>query len=275
MVRSLIPLLGTLILSGCLQPAVDSKYTGLVGDGGTPTAPITTPGLSGDVYLAVDSAWEMTDSNFMRQGECHVATGAAPTTNCTIRIPEGQLHFSKLKFTFGTTNPLLCQRVLFEPAYYVASKSATFKNNWTATPTAIDCSILNPVTGEPTNAGCYYGAATVIYSDFPTTVGNYFSTTFGLESSKTLDSANSKRIGSKNILACNKIDNPAIDIFDASANRIYVGGSMRSYTATCLDEWEQTQAKVNVYIADNDLSQSEDPGVPANDQYYDWGEVTR
>lgn len=257
--------------SGCLTPMSDALTSSIAAT----SSVSTTASASGDAYLKVETAWEGDPDTFETHGTCTLATSSAlRTETCTIRIPEGQLRFSKVKFTYGTANASLCQRVVFTPSYYIASDSdPAFLDYWSESPSAVDCTDLDG-NGRPTEAGCYWGAGPRLIDDFPNYTSHYITTAEGLESSDTLDSENEsdESIAGTNLGVCNKYDTPAVPI-TSGLQSYYVANSLTPYKVTCLDKYEQTLGTVNVYIADDDLSTGQDPGVPASDQYYDWAEA--
>lgn len=261
--------------SGCIAPQSDA-ITRLIASSPNATI-VATPSATGDAYLTVSTAWESAPDQFQSFGTCALQTGAAlRTSTCILRIPEGQLHYSKVKFTYGTSNPGLCARVVFYPASFIASKTdVAFINTWsTAIPAPVDCTVLDGF-GRPTNHGCYWGAAPRIMTDYPVTGGHYVLTAKSLEAFDTVNSENedrtSLRVAPSNLGICNKNDAPGVGMV-AGGQNFYVANSLTPYQVQCLDIFEQTLGTVNVFIADQDLSTGESPGVPANDQYYDWGE---
>jgi hypothetical protein len=210
----------------------------------------------------------MNDTEYENHGSCIIDTGSGLTSKtCTIRIPEGQLHFSKTKFTWGTTNATVCHRVVFRPAYFRASDEVAFTPYVGDTPAVIDCSAAT--TPTTANKTCFHGAGTLLYSDWPETIGEYFNTSFRLEATSILDSSNAlTSLG--NTLVANLIDDNTQDVEDGNMDPMYIGNSMNTYIVQCRDKYDQLQRQVNVYVADEDLETGEDPADPNNDTQYDW-----
>ncbi len=252
--------LGT--FTGCLQLAPLTSST-------RSTATVSTASVAADLYLAVETAWEQTPTEFTRHGICQIDRGSGATTQtCTIRIPEGELFFSKTKFIFGTDDATTCHRVQFIPMYYQTSVNAAYLNFWESAPAAVNCAGATPANRIP---GCFWGAGPRLYSSWPTPMGKYFNTSGGLEGSEEMDSGNSGGLND-NVSVCNKIDDPTTSITRGGVDH-YEANSSFPYNVKCIDKYGQTQKEIFVYIGDADLSTGEDPGVPANDQHYDWLEV--
>ena len=179
-----------LFASGCLAPQSDA-LTGLIASSSGSTT--TTASLSGDLYLPVSTAWETTPTLFDTQITCKIDSGSPlVSTTCSGTIPEGQLHFSKIRFTVGTSNPDVCKMLIFYPYYYLASRSAAYAPPWDST-ASLDCSDTSTAAGGPSDSGCYDGVGTeILSSGFPDTIGMYFLTADGLEKDYDASSANEK-----------------------------------------------------------------------------------
>jgi hypothetical protein len=251
--------------SGCLTPQSDA-VTGLIaaGAGATVTpAPTPTSGVTGDIYLKVETAWETTPDVFQTQSICKIAQGsAAPSLACPqVDIPEGQLHYSKLKITVGSTNSAVCKIIVFHPYYYLGSTAAIYTPPW-APSGPIDCSDHAGPGGGPSLADCYDGVAKQMVTSFPTYTGMYFLTSLGNEVSYTADSANTKLI-STNRWTCNNNPAPAAPIAD------YVANSTKNYTVECRDEYYTLLKQLTLVINDVDVG-ANNPGGPQDD-FNDWG----
>jgi hypothetical protein len=271
--------------SGCLTPQSDA-VTGLIAATATTTV---TNSQGGDVYLAVDTAWELTPDVFTRHGVCQVAAGSATRTqSCIIHVPEGQLFYSKTKLSFGTANPTLCKRIQFFPAVYQMSNTNT---TLAVTNAALDCTgtSLMSFPGFPAvypvgDKSCFWGPAIMLYSDWPTTIGKYFNVVSSgvnelsetIDSSRNLATTKSVSIDGNyftNLAVANHIDDTTTDVTSPGGNALYIGNTMSPYRVRCVDDYEQTQAEVLVDIADDDLETGEDPGNANNDQFYDFLET--
>jgi hypothetical protein len=221
--------------------------------------------MSGDAYLLVESAWELAPDEWETHGSC-TTTGDGSNNRCILRIPEGQLHFSHLRFTWGTDNTTSCQRVAFRPSYYLASRDPAFVPWWKADGSDTDCSSASLLGPTEDTKDCFYGAATELAPSWPSVIGTYFSTTTGtVEGRLEMDSANEQEATVGNLLTANLMDDETTSIGD-----FYFANSMRSYRVECRDKHEQLRASVDVYIADEDLETGEDPGDPDNDGWFDW-----
>jgi hypothetical protein len=238
--------------SGCLTPQSDAEAR-LVSAAATAT---TTAGLTADLYLVVSSAWETTPTMFDTQITCTIPSGSGTVSStCAGTIPEGQLHFSKLKFTVGTTNPSICKQLIFRPYYFIASTAGAYTPEGSTS--AVDCSV-----GAPDDVGCYGGNAKEIVPSFPTYTGRYFLTAEGLETSYTISSAN-EVFGTTNRYTCNnKVDQTA-------AVAGYVANSMANYVVECRDQYYTLTKRITLTLGDADLEAGETPGA-ANDDYDDW-----
>lgn len=132
--------------------------------------------------------------------------------------------------------------------------------------------------------GCFWGPATMLYSDWPTTLGKYFNVvgtgvnelSETIDSSRTLATTKSVTIDGNyftNLAVANHIDDPTSDVTSPGGNALYIGNTMSPYRVRCVDDYEQVQAEVLVDTADQDLEPGEVPGDPDNDQFYDFLET--
>ncbi len=149
----------TLIHSGCGMKAEDGAGSS---GGGSQSTPFK-------LRVTVKTKWEGGGAD-TTWGSCN-ATSTTPNvgkSTCTINIPEAQLFFSKLKFTFDVESETTCAQVSFYPFYYLSSKSAGYTPPGATA--AIDCSGTN----WQTNAGCWNGAVKDVVPTFPSQSGRYF-----------------------------------------------------------------------------------------------------
>lgn len=240
-------------LSGCLAPQ-SVATTNLIAAASSASA--TAASMSGDLYLKVSTAWEETPDTWVDKVTCQIPLGSATVlSTCSGTVPEGQLHFSKIKFTVGTTNPTACKIVIFRPYYYMLSTGAAYTPPWGDT--AIDCST------DPT-ADCYDGVALDIVPSFPDFTALYYLTTNALENQYEATSSNLKLRNATNRWTCNnKVDQTA-----GVAN--YVASSMQNYVLECRDEYYTLQKRITLTFGDADLEAGEFPGNGAIDDFDDW-----
>lgn len=242
--------------TGCLAPQSDG-VAGLIAATATSTTSTTSSTTgTGNLYLIVSSAWETTPTDYTTQISCSVPTGSAVGTavTCTGKIPEGQLYFSNLKFTVGTTTPSTCHTIIFRPYYYLASQAAGYIPPGSSS--AVDCS------ASPIDSSCYNGVAKEIVPSFPDATGIYFLTSTGNESDYDASSGNSLEMGTNRYTCNNKVDKTA-------AVAGYVANTMQDYVAECRDEYFELQSKITLTIGDYDTGPAEDPGG-ATDHFDDW-----
>jgi hypothetical protein len=257
--------------SGTLK--TDGATGASAGAAAASTSSTTTPGLSGGLYFRVSTSWEGNDTDLTVWKSCDLSgtvTGAPLTSTCSVLIPEGQLHFSKLHFIVGTTNPQTCKRLSFFPYYYKLSNGAAYTPPWYTDTTTVDCSGVT----VPMPVDCYDGAAPQILStDFNPVggyTGRYFMTAAETEHTYTIVSANSLLKPNNRYSSNNKTDPTA-----AVAN--YIANSMVNYTAVCYDEWDRQMYRMTIYVSDNDIDGDENVAActPATsptgcDDWDDW-----
>ncbi|MBS1961054.1 MAG: hypothetical protein JST04_02475 [Bdellovibrionales bacterium] len=245
----------TVFGTGCLAPQSDG-VAGLIAATASSTTTSTVTTGSGDLYLIVSSAWETTPDSYVTQISCSVPSGSATGTavTCSGKIPEGQLYFSNLKFTVGTTSSNTCHTIVFRPYYYVASTAAAYTPPGSTS--AVDCSVL------PLDGSCYNGAAKEIVPSFPDYSGVYFLTSTGNEADYTISSGNTLQQGTNRYTCNNKVDKTA-------AVAGYVANTMQDYVLECRDEYYELQRKITLTIGDYDTGPAEDPGG-ASDHFDDW-----
>lgn len=217
----------------------------------TPSSTPTPASQDYPLFLKVETTWETDEDNSLgptTHANCTVPDGSAAGTTvaCTANIPEGQLYYSNIKFTMGTNSPVTCSRLVFQPYYYKASVSATFRPFWS--PDAdIDCSGATAEAG----ATCYNGVATEIVPEFPKFRAVYFMTEVQAESSFTAKSGNKQSAGSNrwtsnNLLLADRGANIAIP-FDG-----YRANTFVDYSVICRDKWEEPIWEIDLTINDVD-----------------------
>lgn len=245
---SLFALLPLTVLSFSSCKGVDDAPTPKSGSSvGSVAPPLASPGGTG-VFLLVESAFE-NQNNFSLLKSCNVPFGTTPgspaaTMACNLAVPEGNLYYSKLRFTIGTDDASTCAFVSFQPYYYQASSSAGFLPNWSQTP--IDCS------ANPISADCFSGAALQIAPSFPTYRGTYILPTVESSHAYTIDSGNVKQRGS------NRWTVNDLPIGKQAANRTppgpgsdnYLANSYHDYVVTCRDPYYEAIYTITLYLTD-------------------------
>lgn len=225
------------------------------------SASTTSPVVASDdsvLYLKIATQWESGGAESTVK-TCTVSSLSAPGEyTCSVSIPEGQLYYSNINFTFGTKVPSLCSLISFTPFAYRRSTSATFLPY--GAEAEIDCS-----APRPTDKGCYGGAGPTMIGDFPKNVGYYFLPTVSTETTDQLPSENTTRFynGKKvNYLAANNLTNRAVD----NASKEYIADSMNDYYIDCEDLWAHPVYRIKLVISDQDTETTE--GV--EDEIDDW-----
>lgn len=224
----------------------------------------TVASLPKGVYLKVLRSWEGED-NYTEAGTCSVPLGASASVNCTLSIPEAQLHYSKFRFVVGSADSTNCALIVFQPYYYRLASTMNYGPIWD--PAAdLDCT-------DPTIAGCYNGPATKIVSDFPKHTGKYFLIGDTQETSFDVDSTNSlgqplNEFMTNNLTVGNR-GNTYTAGSGASDYSDYVGDSMQDYVVSCRDIWNEDYYTVTLTLSDEDLPSSETPGA-TTDHFPDW-----
>lgn len=251
----LIPILFvafSMTLLGCSEekkPVADSSST---------TPPVSGADSNTVLYLRIASQWENGGPGSTLDG-CVVSSLSAPGEySCSVSIPEGQLYYSDITFTYGTNQPSLCSIISFKPYAYRRSNINGYIPP--GQEDGIDCS--NPDTIEKK---CYGGAGPTLIEDYPKNKGHYFLPTVTTETTETLPSENTTRwYGGKpwNHLAANNLTNRAA----SDAGRQYVGGSMNDYYLQCLDIWAHPVYSIKLTISDQDT----EAGEGVEDEIDDW-----
>lgn len=240
-----------IILIGCSADKVNEESSSIV----------TQPVVAADdsvLYLKVATQWE-NGGPAETAKTCTVSSLSAPGEyTCSVSIPEGQLYYSNVYFTFGTKLPSLCAMIEFVPYAYRRSTLANFHP--TGAEDEIDCS-----AAKPTEKKCYGGAGPTLISDYPKNKGYYFLPTITTETSYTLPSENTTRFyeGQKvNYLAANNLTNRAA----SNGAKEYIGNTMTDYYFNCTDLWAHPVYSIKLTISDQDTESAE--GV--EDEIDDW-----
>lgn len=254
----LLILLASLGATGCgmREEAKSSSGTNLSSGGGSSG---TTNSIAAALYLKVESAWDFNENPYKEQVLCTIPMNSAPvSTTCNVKIPEGELYFSKLKFTYGTGDGSQCKIYIFQPFYY---RGTTTDNSylppWLMKPPASGFTCVADPTPD-----CWHGPATLV-PDFPDYAAWIYTTADGFEGKQTVRSAYSSGYVNNRWTANNKT-NKAAGIAGE-----YVANSMVDWAVECRDEWYELIYKLTLTISDEDLNGSEDPGGPG-DHFADW-----
>ena len=239
-------------LLGCSEekkPVADSSST---------TPPVSGADSDTVLYLRIASKWENGGPGSTLDGCLVSSLSAQGEYTCSVSIPEGQLYYSDITFTYGTNKPALCSIISFTPyAYRRSNNSAYFPPREEQ---SVDCS--NPDTVEKK---CYGGAGPTMIEDYPKNDTHYFLPTVLTEMTETLPSENTTRwYGGRdvNYLTTNNLVNRAA----SDAAREYVGGSMNDYYLQCLDIWAHPIYSIKLTISDQDT----EAGEGVEDEIDDW-----
>lgn len=277
----LLVLFGLAACNAVQNASTESSST----DGGSGT-PATPTEESAPLYIVLESKYEnASDNSYIREGECAVAsTASTPATqniSCSISIPELRLHYSKLKFTVGTSSVSLCPFVNFTPFYYVkATTNLTLQGNYEA----YDCSSSKWMT----DPFCWGGAAQSIIPasgfEFPFVRSLYYiptseakATTYEMESSNKMSIANAKAVTagtisldaafSQNAYVSNALPSGSRAASLATSFVDYAGsGLYQDYRWQCRDIYGEATYSITLTISDMDTETAE--GVSNN--FYDW-----
>jgi hypothetical protein len=239
----------TMMLSGCLPDSLtkfeEDAPVSAAGSSGA-TAPT---GCQNRLCVKVETAY-LSGGTSITQGTCTTDT---TSDSCTITAPEGELFYSKTKFTVETNGD--CAVIRFRPFYYKMSDNAAFTD---ITATALDCS--NPINSlNP--AGCFYGPATTL-TGFPAVTGTFTDT----GNTKTLDfeydspsnqdiAATACTMGNRWIANSASAGQKATgnDTTDCNGYVINVGsGDYVDYKAECVDKFSDAVADITIILNDSD-----------------------
>jgi hypothetical protein len=229
-----------LVLAGCVSE--EDKGANASGSSSSGGSSGTTTG--GGLYLKVESAYDMTPDDKTVQANCSIPldSAAGTTDTCTVTMPEADLYFGRLTFTYGTGDPDQCAVVNFKPYYYQGSSAANFDAIYKldydpASPT--DCS------ASPISSDCFNGVAVQIVPDFPSKRYLYIETSAALESTVEAPSANeldlsSNAYSSNNMSAANRTSDQwdptsIVGGTTGSDNKTYLANTLQDYTVECRD----------------------------------------
>ncbi len=276
-------------------------------ESGTTTS--TVASINAEVYLKVERRLmdATLDAPKTSVGLCQVtnSTGTPtspntvtcnPTYGGAFSVPEGDLHFSNLYFTVGTSRPDRCAFLVFRPYYYMGSTAAYDPDNlgtapgflvpWlnTLPPVPIDCSL-----GIAT-AGCFNGPAVSLVPGFPNVRSLVYLTDQVLESVSTLTSAYSNDQSSNRFVANNEAawgparsdasqptgyqsyyvgDTAAATAGYPASGPLGYGAAHQDYVVECRDRYFDVLSQVIVKINDEDTSTSSSPSA-TYDFFHTW-----
>jgi hypothetical protein len=207
---------------------------------------------AGNLNVVISTAWEDDASNFETHATCSASgTVLAPDNEvCTVSIPEGQLHYSKLKFNLNSSGD--CTLMFFRPYYYRKSTSATY------TPLGAEDDIDCTSGGE---AACWGGAAVELVPSFPDFMG-LFTTSSSMEKISSSPNERLEQNGNRHLSNDLVVRNLSLDDTDG-IDEGYVANSMRDYLIQCQDKWANTLSSIRVDIIDFDGSNPTTDEIPS------------
>ncbi len=212
------------------------------------------------LFVGVSTTWVGT-SEVQNHGSCIVSTMVQPetSTTCKVRIPEGQLYYSKLSITLGTNVATLCPVVRFAPYYYQRADDDTYVPPGEKDP--IKCG-----SELSTTAKCWGGAATQMVQGFPKYKGTFQVSAF--TPSYTYNSPSDTETlwygGRSNRGVVNNLPSASRGADQAG----YIGGSMVDYKIVCEDMWAHPIYTVTLTIQDDDTLNTEND--TPKDEIPDW-----
>lgn len=232
-------------LNSCVKE--EDKIASLTSSGSTVTT--APPNLANKgLYMMLQSAYEQSAEVKTVIGTCSINFGAVAgsTQNCTFDIPEGQLYYSQLTFSAGTSDSTQCAFVTFDPYYYRGGTSAAYIPQWDLLALAAGTTVACNATPS---ASCYNGPAVHIVGDFPNRRGMITATSSGMDveydvvpSAWELNQLDN-RFTASNVLV------PGANVGAAGApDQEYVANSLQNYRFECLNEYYETIYGINVTI---------------------------
>jgi hypothetical protein len=257
-----------LSLQGCgVSPFPVDAVIADTGTGNSlPEDVVVTAGTLLGVYIL--TALDTDPTNFTLHKACEVPTGTAVGTTipCVATIPEGTLHFSKLKLQLVISEGTACDIAVFVPYVYQASTGADFNPEWTETD--IDCD----GTTDPIPEDCFNGAG-VDLIEYPKFGSIYYTPSGGsLEVAYTVDSANARFRHSGNRWTNNTLAVRTANLTTIGGTDGYVANSMQDWSFTCRDKWFDINFRVAITIQDEDTGGPAcDPNVYECNQFPNWG----
>lgn len=201
------------------------------------------------------------------RGYCYIDPDDLATNNvsCTVKIPEGDLHYSNTKLTVGSSLASMCPRVVFRP-YVRRIGDAT---DTTFTPPGADADVD---CTDPEESKCWAGAALDINEDFPKHWGWWFPTQAIASNVYTVKSAWEKDDRMGNTHVANNLTLRTADVVENGITyydyEAATGVEFYDYQVFCQDSYERTLFSITMIIADDDTP-TLDPDV-VNDEWYDW-----
>lgn len=229
-VRTLFLLVAGLGLAQCSNITTPSE------DSDDPTAtPTPTPTPEADYLFKVNlsSTWETGSTTVTSLGTCTIdddSTAGGAVNLCTITVPEGQLYFSKLKFSLTVADES-CDLVNFRPYWYRRSDAAGFTPAGTSTPIDCDAPLL-----KDRPIGCFGGAARELAPSFPVNTGLIYFTESGGTVEVELSSGNTIRQSASEGIDNRWAANDKVDTTDATGWDDYVASSTQHYEYMCRDK---------------------------------------
>ncbi|MBO9667314.1 MAG: hypothetical protein J7501_10940 [Bdellovibrio sp.] len=241
------------------------------------TDPLSEVDPASPLYLKISTKWEDSSNVSNSVSETCAIDPSTPmpaaTMSCTLEVPEAQLFYSDLKFSFGTFQTATCPVVHFVPYYYKRSTSDSY---------------IPPGEKEPATCGsdptlnCYGGAAPTIMGDSDFMKGFrslYIVTALGNQSEKVLTAESKLRWYSGydvNYLVTNDLTARGTTIDPVADNtkpmhKAYVADSMVDWGVYCEDFFGHTQYGIKLTIKDKDKLNSTDPDA-TEDEYDDWND---
>lgn len=211
------------------------------------------------LFVGISTTWVNTEEA-KSFGSCVVSTMVQPETvsTCKLRVPEGQLYYSKLNITIGTKLADLCPVVRFTPYRYQISATDGY-----LTP---DGSELKCATEAGKTAGCWGGAATQMVPDFPKYKGVFQVSAY--TPNYTYESASDTVTGWYGSRTNRGVVNNLASADRASTGIAgYIASSMVDYTIVCEDLWAHPIYTIVLTLVDEDTKGSDEHTY---DEIQDW-----
>jgi hypothetical protein len=255
-----------------------------------PTTSAAVP-LSLNIFTVYDTTQFADNQTFVETGTttCQV-TPTAPVATCTLRIPEGRLHYSSMHFQYSWFTSS-CKLLIFQPYFYRASTAAIYVPPGSPPgATGIDCS---GSVSAPAST-CWGGAAPQLVPTFPIDSAlielpnEALSAGIAQNKAVTLSSSYSLGVGTpvdpaattyhgSNRLTTNDL-NPA-DYGTAysiaqlgNIGDAYLANSYVNYTFTCRDDWFDPQTYV-IHLNITDVNTNGDPPGTGLNDFVTWDEL--
>lgn len=246
-------------LSLLLAAACALQACGKIDDGGAITSgtPVTstttttttspTASTSAGLFFHVTSSWEGSSTRTTWLSNCTIPLSSATGTsiNCTMSVPEAELHYSSLYMKVGSSDTSKCALVLFYPYVYQASSAASYTLPRYGAATTAVCN------ASPLPLNCYDGPATLLHPTYPYITHTYMVTENTPEAEFTITSGwTNNRL--TNTWVANAITNAAagdsVTAPGSTRAATYVANTMQDYQAKCIDEYNETIYTITVKI---------------------------